>query len=136
MVDPGSLRLTRRQALQAGCMTCAGAFLAASTPTPAAVTARARTIRVGTFRQNHVSAPLYWPKFASEGVKVEVTTFGSGQDMDQQLNAGGLDFAAFSPLIGFLNAEQGSQSRIIGMVARQGAGLIVKKDSPMNTAAD
>ena len=136
MVDPGSLRVTRRQALHAGCMTCAGALLAAHAAITVAATARTQTIRVGTFRQNHVSAPLYWPQFAPEGVKVEVTTFGSGQDMDQQLNAGGLDFAAFSPLIGFLNAEQGSQSKIIGMVARQGAGLIVKKDSPMNTAAD
>ena len=79
MVDPGSLRLTRRQALHAGCMTFAGAFLAASTTITTTATAQARTMRVGTFRQNHVSAPLYWPKFAPAGVKVEVTTFGSGQ---------------------------------------------------------
>jgi ABC-type amino acid transport substrate-binding protein len=130
MVDVCAQPLTRRQALGAGCITVAGAFLATR------AIAQTQTIRVGTFRQNHVAAPLYWPKFAPQGIEVIVTTFGSGQDMDQQLNAGRLDFAAFSPLIGFLNAEQGSQSRIIGMAARQGAGLIVKKDSPMNTASE
>ena len=137
--------LTRRKALLLGLTTVTGAALAACSAMPAApaaktasapASAKPRTIRVGTFRQNHVAAPLFWPKFAPSGTTVEVSTFGSGTDMNRLLDTGELDFAAFGTVNGFIEVEQGLRSKIIGMVARQGAGVMVKRDGPLNAPAD
>ena len=50
MVDACAQPLTRRQVLRCGCMTFAGALLAMRRDGGA----QTQTIRVGTFRQNHV----------------------------------------------------------------------------------
>jgi ABC-type nitrate/sulfonate/bicarbonate transport system substrate-binding protein len=88
-----------------------------------------KRIRVAAFTNNHAAAPLYWPQFAPEGLEVEVTTLTSGTDMNRALEADDLDFAIFGIVNGFIESEQGLGSKIVAMGARQGAGLVVPRQS-------
>lgn len=93
-------------------------------------------LRVAAFANNHAAAPLFWPMFAPEGIEVEVTTLSSGTDMNTALQNGELDFAVFGIVNGFVEAEGGFDTRIVSMGARQGAGLIVRRDDPATSVAD
>jgi len=104
---------------------------AATTAAGTAASLAGKTIRVGTFKNNHVASALFWPKFAPKGLTVQVTTLGSGSDMNRALEADRLDFATFGVVNGFVEAEQGVGSRIIGTAARQGAALIVRRESTL-----
>lgn len=95
-----------------------------------------RRIRVAAFKNNHAAAPLFWPQFAPDGLDVEVTTLTSGTDMNRALDADELDFAIFGIVNGFMESEQGLGSKIVAMGAREGAGLVVRRDSDMTGVED
>lgn len=147
MHRPGNLvPLSRRHFLSALAAGTAATWLSAcsgsaSTPTPGAGTGplaalEGRTVRVATFPTNHVAAALFWPMFAPPGVTVEVSTVPSGTEMNLALERGDLDFATFGVVNGFTQAAEGLGSAVIGMAARQGAGLVVRSDSPFTDVAD
>ena len=94
-----------------------------------------KRIRVAAFSNNHAAAPLYWPQFAPEGLDVEVRTLTSGTDMNRALEADDLDFAIFGIVNGFMESEQGLGSKVVAMGARQGAGLVVARESDIEDVA-
>ncbi|WP_336922121.1 ABC transporter substrate-binding protein [Aquipuribacter sp. SD81] len=113
----------------AGC----GGDEGAAAPTAAAGTVAGsafdgETIRVATFTNNHAAAPLFWPRFAPEGLTVEVQTLSSGTDMNVALENGDLDFALFGLVNGFIQHEEGIGSKIVAMGAEKGASLVVPAD--------
>jgi len=95
-----------------------------------------RVVRVATFPTNHVAGALFWPRFAPEGATVEVSTISSGTEMNLALERGDLDFATFGVVNGYAQAAEGLGSAVIGMVARQGAGLMVRSDSRFSSVED
>ena len=95
-----------------------------------------KRIRVAAFKNNHAAAPLFWPQFAPEGLDVEVTTLTSGTDMNRALEADDLDFALFGIVNGFIESEQGLGSKVVAMGARQGAGLVVRRNSDIAGVED
>lgn len=99
-----------------------------ASPGEEAVASDGETVRVATFTNNHAAAPLFWPEFAPDGLRVEVQTLTSGTDMNVALENGDLDFALFGLVNGFIQAESGIGSKIVAMGAEKGAGLIVPAD--------
>lgn len=140
----------RRRFLGAGAAGAAAFLLAgcsedASTTAPlpgssasssAKPTLDGRRLRVAGFANNHAAAPLFWPMFAPDGVEVEVRTLTSGTDMNTALQNGDLDFAVFGIVNGFVEHEKGFDTRIVAMGARQGAGLVVRRDDPAAAVVD
>lgn len=94
------------------------------------------TISTAVYAKNHASSPLYWQRFAPEGVKVEVKIFTSGSDMNRALQAGDLDFGLFGPYNGLIEKEQGLGSKVICMCSRNGIGLVARRDKGINSVAD
>ncbi|MDP8993342.1 MAG: MetQ/NlpA family ABC transporter substrate-binding protein [Actinomycetota bacterium] len=94
------------------------------------------TISAAVYSKNHASSPLFWQRFAPEGLKVDVKIFTSGSDMNRALQAGDLDFGLFGPYNGLIEKEQGFGSKVICMCSRQGIGLVARTDRGINTVAD
>jgi NitT/TauT family transport system substrate-binding protein len=87
------------------------------------------TLRNCVYAQNHASAPLFWQQFAPEGITIDTAIVTSSAEIQQALEGGSLDFGligTYSTIIAQL--EGGFSSRIIGMCARQGIGLIGRTD--------
>ncbi len=85
------------------------------------------TIKTCVYAKNHASSMLYWQKFAPPGVTVTVTPVTSTTEILQGLEGGTLDFGLMSPNIPMATqAKGGVTSKVVGMVARQGFGLIGK----------
>ena len=83
------------------------------------------TIRTCVYAQNHASSPLFWQQFAPEGVTIDVQVVTSSADIQTAMENGGLDFGLLGTYSTLLAAEQGGfTSRIIGMCARGGLGLV------------
>lgn len=115
---------------------------ATPTPSPSAVASAAatgpRTIRTCVYARNHASSPLYWQQFAPEGITIEVNIVESASEVQQGLEAGDLDFG----LMGYFNTvlaldtPEGINSRIVGMISRQGVGLIGSTAAGVASVAD
>jgi len=107
-------------------LTAAGAAVTlAGCGSGAAPAGAGRTIRTCVYARNHASAPLFWQRFAPEGVTVEVSVVTSSAQIQQGLEAGRLDFGLIGPystIVGHLGDTM--HSKIVGMVARQGIGLV------------
>lgn len=84
-------------------------------------------VRTCVYAKNHASSMLYWQRFAPEGVKVKVTPVTSTAEILQGLEGGTLDFGLMSPYVPMLTqAKTGITCKTVGMVARQGFGLVGK----------
>ncbi len=94
------------------------------------------SITTAVYAKNHASSPLFWQRFAPEGVKVEVKIFTSGSDMNRALQAGDLDFGLFGPYNGLIEKEEGFGSKVICMCSRNGLGIIGRKDRGVESVAD
>ncbi|MDP8976087.1 MAG: MetQ/NlpA family ABC transporter substrate-binding protein [Actinomycetota bacterium] len=94
------------------------------------------SLTTAVYAKNHASSPLFWQRFAPEGVKVEVKIFTSGSDMNRALQAGDLDFGLFGPYNGLIEKEQGFGSKVICMCSRNGIGIIGRKDRGIESIAD
>lgn len=97
----------------------------AAKPARSPSTTPARTIRTCVYAKNHASSPLFWQKFAPPGYHVDVAIVTSSAEIQQALEVGNLDFGLIGTYSTILAKEQGSfNSKIIGMCARQGIGLV------------
>jgi len=132
--------LSRRGLLGLAAATAAGAALVAcdsgtktttsgATTVPVAGLANGRTATVKTcvYAKNHASSALYWQQFAPQGITVEVLPVTSTAEILTALEGGSLDFGLMSPYVPMLTQPKGGVTcRTVGMVARQGLGIIGK----------
>jgi len=141
-MDPlEDLILSRRRALGVAAAAAAGLALAAcgsSSSVATATTAKSAapaglangrkvTIKTCVYAKNHASSMLYWQKFAPPGVTVDVKQVTSSAEILQGLEGGSLDFGLLAPYVPMLTqAKTGVTAKTVGMVARQGFGLIGK----------
>jgi NitT/TauT family transport system substrate-binding protein len=96
-----------------------------------------RTITTAVYSKNHASAPLYWQQFAPAGLTVKPEIVTSAGDVSRALASGELDFGLMGPYNTVIEASTtGMPSRIIGMCARQGSGLVARKDRGIAAVAD
>lgn len=138
--------LSRRRFLSLATTATAGAVLSAcgdgstAAPAPSAQAPdgalAGETVSMSVYAKNHASSPLYWQQFAPEGLSVDVQVFTNPSDMNRALQAGDLDFALMGVYNTLVEAEQGFTSKIIGMVSREGMGLIARTDRGIETVAD
>ena len=86
------------------------------------------TVRACVYAKNHASSPLYWQQFAPSNWTVEITPVTGSAQIQDALEAGQLDFGLLGAYTTVIAASEGKlTSKIIGMVARQGIGLIGRK---------
>lgn len=128
--------LSRRRWLQLAAGGVLGAAAGCSARGTGTVGEARAGIRVGVFPQNHAASPLFWSRFAPPGVRVRVRSVSSGSDMNVALQRGDLDFAVFGLVNGFVQHQQGIESKVICMAARRGAALVVARDSPHRVVQD
>ena len=86
--------------------------------------ASAMTIRTCVYAKNHASSPLDWQQFAPEGVTVEVTPIASSAEVQSGLESGQFDAGLMGVYNTITSASEAITSQIVGMVSRQGLGLI------------
>lgn len=126
--------LTRRGFLGLAAAGTAGSLVACGNNEPQPATTASEAVQPVTLRncvyaQNHASSPLFWQRFAPEGVTIDTKIVTSSAEIQQALEGGSLDFGligTYSTIIAQI--EGGFSSRIIGMCARQGIGLIGRTD--------
>jgi len=132
--------LSRRGILGLAAAAAAGLTLAAcgssSTKTTTSTSAKGAaglangrqvTIKTCVYAKNHASSMLYWQKFAPPGVTVNVAPVTSSAEILQALEGGSLDFGLLAPYVPMkTQAATGITAKTVGMVARQGFGLIGK----------
>ncbi|MBA2390205.1 MAG: ABC transporter substrate-binding protein [Geodermatophilaceae bacterium] len=127
--------LTRRGFLGLAAAGVAGSVAACGTDEPATAPSgnpadfEPVTLRNCVYSQNHASAPLLWQQFAPEGITIETAIVTSSAEIQQALEGGSLDFGligSYSTILARLEGE--FNSKIIGMCARQGIGLIGRTD--------
>ena len=82
------------------------------------------TIKTCVYAKNHASSPLYWQQFAPEGVKVEVTPIASSAEVQSGLESGQFDAGLMGVYNTITSTSETITSKIVGMVSRQGLGLI------------
>ncbi|MBA2307767.1 MAG: ABC transporter substrate-binding protein [Pseudonocardiales bacterium] len=113
--------------LAGGAAALALAGCGSSEPTTAAAGAP-RTIRTCVYAKNHASSPLFWQRFAPQGWTVDVKIVTSSAEIQTALESGNLDFGLIGTYSTILAKDQGGfNSKIIGMCARQGIGLVGRK---------
>ena len=136
------LGLAAAAAAAAGLSACGSSDNEETTGTTAAIVpaplagGRKAAVRTCVYAKNHASSPLFWQQFAPEGVTVTVTPVTSTAEILQGLEGGSLDFGLMAPYVPMLTqAKDGITCKTVGMVARQGLGL-VGKTGEVATVAD
>lgn len=129
-------RLTRRGFLGLAAAGTAGSLVGCGSdeapprpPTGGSQSFEPVTLRNCVYAKNHASSPLFWQQFAPEGITIDTAIVTSSAEIQQALEGGSLDFGligAYSTVIA--REEGGFSSKIIGMCARQGIGLIGRTD--------
>jgi NitT/TauT family transport system substrate-binding protein len=95
------------------------------------------TITTAVYSKNHASSPLFWQRFAPEGLTVKVIIFTNPTDMNRALQAGDLDFALMGPYNTLIEKEQqGLGSKVICMCSQKGIGLVARDDRGIDSVAD
>jgi ABC-type nitrate/sulfonate/bicarbonate transport system substrate-binding protein len=125
----GFLGLAAAAAATAGLSACGGSSSStAASGIPALAGGRTVEIKTCVYAKNHASSMLYWQKFAPKGVTVKVTPVTTTVEILQGLEQGTLDFGLMAPYVPMLTqAKGGISSKVVGMVARQGFGLVGRK---------
>ncbi len=94
------------------------------------------TVRTCVYAKNHASSALYWQQFAPANWTVEVTPVTGSAQIQDALEAGQLDFGLLGSYTTVIAASEGKlTSRIVGMIARQGIGLVGRR-GVVETVAD
>ncbi len=126
-----TLTVTRRRFLGLSAGAAGAALLSAcageraSAPSAGGAGRAPVTIRTCVYAKNHASSPLLWQQFAPAGWTVEVVPVTSATQVQDGLESGQLDFGLLGPYSTLIAASEGRlSSRIVGMTARQGVGLI------------
>jgi NitT/TauT family transport system substrate-binding protein len=94
------------------------------------------TVSMAVYSRNHASSPLFWERFAPEGLSVDVQVFTNPSDMNRALQAGDLGFALMGAYNTLIEAPEGFTSKIIGMVSRRGLALVARADAGVSEVAD
>jgi len=94
------------------------------------------TVSMSVYSRNHASSPLFWERYAPQGLTVDVQVFTNPSDMNRAMQAGDLDFALMGAYNTLIEAPQGFTSKIIGMVSRRGIGLVARADAGVSEVAD
>ena len=127
---PVSTSVSRRRFLGLGAGVGAAVLLGgcgddtASSTAPSGGGTKAMTIRTCVYAKNHASSPLFWQQFAPEGVTVEVTPIASSAEVQSGLESGQFDAGLMGVYNTITSASENITSQIVGMVSRQGLGLI------------
>ena len=125
--------LSRRRLLGLGLGAGAAAVLAAcggdaepvASPERPAATGEPVTVRTCVYAKNHASSALYWQQFAPANWTIEVTPVTGSAQIQDALESGQLDFGLLGSYTTVIAASEGKlTSKIVGMIARQGIGLI------------
>jgi len=125
--------LTRRRLLGLGAGAGAAALLAAcgdsgAAPSAAgsgAATGEPVTIKTCVYAKNHASSALYWQQFAPKNWTIQVMPVTGSAQIQDALESGQLDFGLLGAYTTVIAASEGKlTSKIVGMIARQGIGLI------------
>lgn len=124
--------LTRRGLLRLSAGTGAAVLLggcgddepAASGSGSRSASVRAMTIRTCVYAKNHASSPLYWQQFAPDGVTVKVTPIASSAEVQSGLESGQFDAGLMGVYNTLTSTRETITSKIVGMVSRQGLGLV------------
>ena len=131
--------LTRRRFLELGAGLGAATLLGGcGGEEPAASSssgARAMTIRTCVYAKNHASSPLYWQQFAPEGVTVEVTPIASSAEVQSGLESGQFDAGLMGVYNTITAGTETISSKLVGMVSREGLGLIGRKGEVEDVAS-
>ena len=86
------------------------------------------TVRTCVYAKNHASAALFWKMFAPSNYTVEIMPVTGATQIQDALEAGQLDFGLLGPYSTLIAASEGRiTSRIVGMIAQDGVGLIGAK---------
>ncbi len=94
------------------------------------------TVSMSVYSRNHASSPLFWERFAPEGLTVDVQIFTSPSDMNRAMEAGDLSFALMGAYNTLIEAPMGFTSKIVGMVSRRGIGLVGRTDAGIEAVED
>lgn len=87
------------------------------------------TLRNCVYAKNHASSPLFWQRFAPAGIAIETKIVTSSAEIQQALEGGSLDFGLIGTYSTILAQQEGGfSSKVIGMCARKGIGLVGRKD--------
>ena len=137
------LSLSRRRFLELGAGLGAAVLVGGCGDDGTSATARsgssagasAMTVRTCVYAKNHASSPLYWQRFAPEGVTVEVTPVASSAEVQSGLESGQFDAGLMGVYNTITSTEETIRSRIVGMVSRQGLGLIGRKGEVEDVAS-
>jgi len=137
--------LTRRRLLTLGAGAGAAALLAACGEGASSTSAAAGgasptgdpvTVKTCVYAKNHASSALYWQQFAPKNWTIEVTPVTGSAQIQDALESGQLDFGLLGAYTTVIAASEGKlTSKIVGMIARQGIGLIGRKGE-VATVAD
>ncbi len=131
-----SAALTRRRLLGLGAgagaaallSACGGGSTTAAQAPAAAATGEPVTVRTCVYAKNHASAALYWQQFAPANWTIEVQTVTGSAQIQDALESGQLDFGLLGAYTTVIAASENRfTSKIVGMIARQGIGLIGRK---------
>jgi len=135
---------TRRRLLGLGAGVGAAALLAAcggdaGTKTVGAASNAASsepvTIRTCVYAKNHASSALYWQQFAPKNWTIQVMPVTGSAQIQDALESGQLDFGLLGAYTTVIAASEGKlTSKIVGMIARQGIGLIGRKGKVASVA--
>ena len=85
---------------------------------------QAMTVRTCVYAKNHASSPLFWQQFAPEGVRVEVTPIASSAEVQSGLESGQFDAGLMGVYNTITAGSETISSKLVGMVSRQGLGLV------------
>ena len=101
-----------------------------------AATGEPVTIRTCVYVKNHASSALYWQKFEPANWTIEVMPVTGSAQIQDALESGQLDFGLLGAYTTVIASSEGRlTSKIVGMIARQGIGLIGRKGE-VATVAD
>lgn len=115
---------------------CGDGADSAATAAGAGSSAEPVTVRTCVYAKNHASSPLYWQQFAPAGYTIEVVPVTGAIQIQDALESGQLDFGLLGPYSTLIAAvDDKITSRIVGMTARQGVGLIGRKGVVEDVAA-
>lgn len=142
--------LTRRRLLGLGAGAGAAALLAACGSSDSSTAAAGGTttvqgsapptggpvtVKTCVYAKNHASAALFWQQFAPKNWTVDVTPVTGSAQIQDALESGQLDFGLLGAYTTVIAASQGKlTSKIVGMIARQGIGLVGRKGKVASVA--
>ena len=97
------------------------------------------TVRIGHLQSDHDSA-LFVAKaqdqYAKNGINVQITQFNNGGDLMTAVAAGDIDVGYVGITPAMSSISKGVPVKVVSGAQTEGSGLVVDKDSNINSIAD